>query len=208
MGFSVETTTPRPVAFGPDGARANGFLARCPDGECVDQGRYRTWFGGLFESVILGGTLDTFDPVAGRLVANVTMTDDTPHSLETGSLSVEADFSWRSEYVPVIQGALGARWHLYSTEDSDDGDFSQYLELSQTGYAIAGRLCDADFTCQDSDLTGKLADPHITFSWTDAEGAAIEVNGYFDDTSERFSGTAWKKGNDGALWDIRGESVN
>jgi hypothetical protein len=210
LGFHVETTMARPIEFGPEGASASGFLARCPDGECVRQTRYRTWFGGLFESVILDGTLDTFDPVAGRFVANVTMKqEDTQYNLETGDLVVQADFSWPSEYVPVVEGALGAHWHLRSTERFyGESDFAQNLELSQTGYAIQGRLCDTDFVCQESDLTGKLADPSISLFWTDPEGATVEVHGSLDHTGKHFEGTALKHGDNDGYWNIEGDEVN
>lgn len=208
LGFSVETTTARPVEFGPDGASANGFLERCPGGECVGRGSRRTWFGSPPFSVGLEGTLDTFDPIGGRFIGDVTMTDTTLNSLEMGSLSIEADFSWPSEYVPILEGEIGTDWHLYGTARTGESEFEQYVEILQSGYAIEGRLCDADFVCQDSDLAGKLADPVIKFSWTDPDDAVVEVYGVLDDTGQHFSGTALKRGSGGGLWDIHGDNVN
>lgn len=211
LSIRARSTAPRPVGFdsmNPEAAQAGAFLQRCPQGHCVDE-RRRSWFGhSVVDAVGLEGTLTELDTVSGHVQAELTLTDRSPGTLETGTVHVVAGFSWRPRYEPTIAGAITRRWTLRATPGAPNtSDFEQSFELDQVGYALSGRLCDASFVCDDSDLHGRLADPQISLSWTTPEDRehAFELTVTLAPDARTLSGVV-TGGPERGRWQVAGEA--
>lgn len=168
-------------------ARLNALLSRCPDGSCT--GGRRTWFGGGPSELVVEGVLREFDPVGGRLDLTATLIDVGAGTLETSPLQVSADLSWTPKYEPLISGSLDGQWVVEASGGSSE---TFYLELVQDGARLSGSLCDEEWNCTESDLTGVVADPAIRLRWTeDPEGDALvrQLRATVEQDGKSFEGT-------------------
>jgi hypothetical protein len=154
----------------PAAAHVDVLLSRCPDGSCA--GGRRTWFGGGPSEILVEGLLRSFDPAGGRLDLSAILVDVSPGTLETSPLQISTDLSWTPKYEHKISASLDGHWIVEARGSSSE---TLYFDLLQTGGALSGSLCDADWNCTESDLSGVVADPTIRLRWTeDPEGDALE----------------------------------
>jgi hypothetical protein len=193
LDVELATTAERPAPFellDPNAARITALISRCAGGDCASA--WRSWFGGGPNEIVLEGTLDEFDPVAGRLGLAATLIDIAPGTLETSAFGVTADLTWESTYTPQLEPPLDGRFRIELAPD-ETGELDFTVEITQEGAALSGHVCDepGDDECAGAELSGAVADPRIRLFWNDeTSGApvATQLHATFSDTGDDFTG--------------------